>query len=164
MRQAAPDEIGHRRYFDRLGYITVTSGQSTGPGRKESLREIRQKFLDDAQDVLASGRNLVICPEGGSTKTRASPMAFRAGAFRIARAADPEPLLLPIAVANFDKQIARTRLAAKIFPPIRLSDSVSPSAPDEELYDFINDLRRRYRGFVQETVRLAEYPLPPPIS
>ena len=158
VRQAAPDEIGHRRYFDRLGYITVTSGPQVGPHSETRLKEIREKFVADSRKVLASGQNLVICPEGGSTKTHASPMPFRAGAFRIARATDPEPLLLPIAVANFDKQIARTRLAAKIFPPIRLSASVPPSAPDEKLYDFINDFRLRYRGFVREAVRLAEYP------
>ena len=160
VRQAAPDEIGHRRYFDRLGYITVTSGRPGGgqPDARTGLREVRDKFVRDSRAVLASGQNLVICPEGGSTKTHASPMAFRAGAFRIARGAAPEPLLLPIAVANFDKEIARTRLAAKIFPPIRLSDSVPPSAPDGQLYEFINSLRLRYRGFVREASRLAEHP------
>ncbi len=158
VRQAAPDEIGHRRYFDRLGYITVTSGPPRGVRSEARLRAIRERFLKEAREVLESGQNLVICPEGGSTTTHASPMAFRAGAFRIAREADPEPLLLPIAVANFDKQIARTRLAAKIFPPIRVSDSVPPSAPDEELYKFINGLRMQYRGFVREAVQLAEHP------
>ena len=158
VRQAAPDEIGHRRYFDRLGYITVTSAGPTGPDARTQLRRIRKQFLMDSCAVLAAGQNLVICPEGGSTKTRSSPMAFRAGAFRIARSADPEPLLLPIAVANFDRRIARRRLAAKIFSPIRLSEFVAASAPDAELYDFINNLRLRYRGFVKDARRLAAHP------
>ena len=63
--------------------------------------------------------------------------------------------MVPIAVANFDKQIARTRLAAKIFPPVRLSDSVSPTAADAVLYEFINRFRDRYRGFVRQAAELA---------
>ena len=157
VRQAAPDQAGHRRYFDRLGYISVTTGRPTGsPSEVQTkMAAARDQFLSDAQAVLNSGCNLVICPEGGSTTTKASPMAFRAGAFRVARATDPEPLLVPIAVANFDRPIARTRLAAKIFPPIRLSDSVPRSAPDEVFYEFINELRQRYRGFVGDARRLA---------
>ena len=157
VRQAEPDEEGHRRYFDRLGYITVTSGSATSAARQRraELERIREQFLQDARAVLASRQNLVICPEGGSTKTESSPMPFRAGAFRVVRNTEPEPLMVPIAVANFDKQIARTRLAAKIFPPLRLSDSVSRTAPDEVLYGFINHLRDRYRGFVQQAAQLA---------
>ena len=157
VRQAAPDEAGHRRYFDRLGYITVTSGRPPGTPSEVApkMAQIRERFLADAQAVLKSGSNLVICPEGGSTTTQASPMAFRAGAFRVAQATDPEPLLLPIAVANFDKPIARTRLAVKILPPIRLSDSVPRSASDEAFYGFINELRQRYRGFVKDAIQLA---------
>ena len=157
VRQSEPDEDGHRRYFDRLGYITVTS-RPVEPAAKEAgaeLQRIREQFLKDARAVLASGQNLVICPEGGSTKTESSPMPFRAGAFRVVRSAEPEPLMVPIAVANFDKQIARNRLAAKIYPPVRLSESVSPSAPDDVLYDFINRFRDRYRGFVRQACQLA---------
>ncbi len=157
VRQAAPDEAGHRRYFDRFGYITVTAGPAPGPpGEARSrLAAIRRQFLEQARSELAAGSNLVICPEGGSTVTESSPMAFRAGGFRIARSARPEPLLLPIAVANFDKQIGRTRLAAKIYPPIRLSDSVPPEDSDKDFYSFINGLRERYRGFVREARQLA---------
>ena len=157
VRQAEPDEAGHRRYFDRFGYITVTSGRPTGEPEdvERRIAEVRRQFLRDARAELAARRNLVICPEGGSTTTQASPMTFRAGAFRIARGADPEPLLVPVAVANFDKQIARTKLAAKIYPPIRLSDSVPPEAPESAFYDFINDLRERFRGYVREASELA---------
>ena len=157
VRQAAPDEEGHRRYFDRLGYITVTAGRPAGPP-DEVARQVarsRANFLREARAVLGSGQNLVICPEGGSTTTEASPMPFRAGAFRIALGAEPEPWLVPIAVANFDKQIARTRLAAKIFPPFRMSESVPEPGPDIQIYAFINDLRRRYDWYVREAERLA---------
>ncbi len=157
VRQAEPDEEGHRRYFDRLGYITVTAGSvSRGAQRTDlELERIRARFLSDARAVIAARQNLVICPEGGSTTTESSPMPFRAGAFRIVHGAAPEPAIVPIAVANFDKQIARHRLAAKIFPPVRLSDALPPGAPDEVLYGFINGFRERYRGFVRQASQLA---------
>ena len=157
VRQSEPDEEGHRRYFDRLGYITVTSGSVSGRGAqtRDELQRVRERFLEDARAVLGAGQNLVICPEGGSTKTESSPMPFRAGAFRVVRSTAPEPLMVPVAVANFDKQIARARLAAKIFPPVRLSDSVSPTAADAVLYEFISRFRDRYRGFVRQAVELA---------
>ena len=158
VRQAAPDEAGHRRYFGRFGYITVTAGRPAGTpeeSRRESAR-LREQFLRDARREISEGRNLVICPEGGSTKTGSSPMAFRAGAFRIAREAVPEPLLVPIAVANFDKDIARRRLAARIYPPVRLSERVPTSAPDSVLYRFINDFRQQYRQYVLEARSLAD--------
>ncbi len=160
VRQAEPDEAGHRRYFGRFGYITVTSGRPAGTPQesKRTSERLREQFLRDARHELADGRNLVICPEGGSTKTSSSPMAFRAGAFRIAQGAVPEPVLVPIAVANFDKDIARARLAAKIFPPIRLSEKVSPTAPDSALYGFINQFRQMYRDYVLEACSLADSP------
>ncbi len=157
VRQSEPDQDGHRRYFDRLGYITVASSLPpvSGADARDYVAEARMRFVMDSRAVLASGQNLVICPEGGSTTTESSPMGFRAGAFRIAHGGDPEPRLVPIAVVNFDKQIARNRLAAKIFPAIRLSEAVSPSAPDSVLYEYINGLQRRFRGFVQEASQLA---------
>ena len=160
VRQAEPDELGHRRYFDRLGYITVSRGRPAG-NPEDSVRlvaELRKRFVEDAAAVLQAGVNLVICPEGGSTSTEASPMAFRAGAFRIAEYAQEEPWIVPVAVANFDKQITRTRLAAKIFPPFRLSDAAPHGSGDAALYEFINGLRQRYRAYVAETAMLAAAP------
>ena len=40
VRQAEPDEAGHRRYFNRFGYITVTSSRPRGPA-EEVDRQLR---------------------------------------------------------------------------------------------------------------------------
>ncbi len=157
VRQAEPDELGHRRYFDRFGYITITRGRPAGtPGDSTRLvAKLRERFIEAAVTTLQSGVNLVIYPEGGSTSTEASPMAFRAGAFRIAERAQEEPWIVPIAVAHFDKQITRTRPASKIFPAFRLSDAVPRGSGDATLYEFISRLRQRYRSCVAETVKLT---------
>ena len=160
IRKSRSDEFGHQKYYDRLGYIYVTSGQvdgSTGqvlPDPEERLRS----FLDTARDTLLAGTNLVICPEGTSVATEDSPVAFKAGAFRLAAHVEPEPLIVPISVANFDKKITRTTLAAMVHPPFRLSEFVPRPIEDEALYDFVNRYQRQFAGLVRETAALAASP------
>jgi hypothetical protein len=84
-------------------------------------------------------------------------VAFRAGAFRLARHVDPEPLIVPIAVANFDKRITRTRTAAVVGEPLRLSDHLPASASDSELHDFVNHhMQPLMAGMVRRATRLAD--------
>jgi hypothetical protein len=65
-------------------------------------------------------------------------VAFRAGAFRLARFTHPAPLIVRIAVANFDKRITQTKTAALVGEPLRLSEHVAASASDTVLHDFVN--------------------------
>ena len=162
VRKSHPHEHGHQRYFDRLGYIYVYSGhveEDSEPGPSPDDR--RREFLETAAGHLAAGRNIVICPEGTSVPTERSPVAFRAGAFRLARLTRPEPLIVPIAVANFDKRIAQTRTAAVVGRPWRLSEHVHPDASDAVLHDFVNGHAHPLMAkMVRDAERLAEEPDP----
>jgi hypothetical protein len=90
---------------------------------------------------------------------RNRPVAFRAGAFRLAAHAEPEPLLVPIAVANFDKKLTRTRAAAVIGEPWRLSEHVPRDAPADVLHAFINEsVQPTMANIVREVIRLADAP------
>ncbi len=105
------------------------------------------------------GSNVVICPEGACTATVESPLRFRPGAFRLAAHVRPEPLLVPIAVANFDKKLTRTTTAAVVHPPFRLSDFVADPTDEPALLEFINQqLGPRFRGWVREAAELAGPP------
>ena len=157
VRKSLRQEFGHQGYYDRLGNIYVYSG-----GREESTEDPgisrehrRQAFLETARETLLAGRNLIICPEGTSVRTEDSPVGFRAGAFRLAAHVRPEPLIVPIAVANFDKRITRTRVAAVVHPPFRLSDFVPVSDRDEALFAFVDECQRRMAGWVREAVALT---------
>lgn len=157
IRKSLRQEYGHQGYYDRLGNIYVYSGHADEAAEDPDLsrEERRRAFLQAARDTLLTGRNLVICPEGTSVRTENSPVAFKAGAFRLAALVRPEPLIVPIAVANFDKRITRTRVAAVVHPPWRLSDCVPEPDCDDALFAFVNDCQRQMSGWVREAVALA---------
>jgi CRP-like cAMP-binding protein/1-acyl-sn-glycerol-3-phosphate acyltransferase len=154
VRKSRPDEYGFQQFYDRLGYVYVYSGHvDAGDEDPDTSPEARRRlFLDVAGAHLEQGRNLVICPEGASTFTERSPLRFRPGAFQLAAHVPPEPLLVPVAVANFDKKLTATTTAAVVHEPFRLSDFVADPGDDRALLDFIN---HKVGPWFQEWVREA---------
>jgi CRP-like cAMP-binding protein len=161
VRKSDPGEYGHQRFYDRLGYIYVYSGY-VDPADDDPLstpEQRRRLFLDTAGEHLRNGRNIVICPEGTSTETENSPLPFKTGAFHLAVNVRPEPLIVPIAVANFDKKLTRTRTAAVVHEPIRLSERLGENIGREALRSFVNDnVYKRFQEYVREAARLAARP------
>jgi hypothetical protein len=148
---------GYQQYFDRLDYLYVYPGDVDEEDQDQALsRETRNRqFIARAKQHLKSGRNLLIAPEGRCTSTEASPGTFRPGAFFLAAAVDPEPLIVPIAVANFDKRLTETTTAAIVFPPFRLSDRLGDASDKRALLDFVNQLQEEYQDYVRQAIRLA---------
>ncbi len=157
IRKSLRDEYGHQKYYDRLGYIYVYSGHVDESVEDPHIprEERRRSFFDSARDCLAAGQNLVICPEGTSVATEDSPVAFKPGAFRLAAQVEPEPLIVPVAVANFDKDITRTRVAAVVHEPFRLSETVGFPLEDKALFAFLEGYRETFAGYVRDAVALA---------
>ncbi|HEX8510371.1 MAG TPA: cyclic nucleotide-binding domain-containing protein [Propionibacteriaceae bacterium] len=153
IRASGRREYGHRRYYDRLGYIYVSSRT---PG-EESARAIDPaEFNHQVADTLAAGHNLVICPEGTSVPTAQSPVRFRPGIFGLAASLDPEPLIVPVVVANFDRQVTKTTTVAVVHPPFRVSERVSDPMNREQLLNFLNDdLLPQYSEWVKDAVAFA---------
>lgn len=161
VRKSQPHERGHQKFFDRLGYLYVYSGDvAPEPGELRSTPAERQRvFLETAAGHLSAGRNVVICPEGTSVATEESPVAFRAGGFRLARHADPEPLVVPVAVANFDRKLMQTTTVAMVGKPLRVSDHVGADGSDAELHDFVNhQVQPVIADMVRQAVRIAATP------
>jgi CRP-like cAMP-binding protein len=158
IRGARSDEFGHQGFYDRLGYIYVYPGHvdPEGDDPAASAEAGRRAFLDAAGSHLRAGTNVVICPEGTSTSTEESPLRFRPGAFDLAAHVEPEPLLVPIAVANFDKKITRVTTCAVVHEPFRLSERLGNPNDEGELRDFIDgEFHRSFVGWVREAVELA---------
>jgi 1-acyl-sn-glycerol-3-phosphate acyltransferase len=158
VRKSRPDEYGHQRFYDRLGYVYAYAGHvdaaDEDPGSSPEAR--RRFFLDAAGSCLRMGNNVVICPEGANAATEESPLRFRPGAFRLAAHVRPEPLLVPIAVANFDKKLTRTTTAAVVHQPFRLSEFVADPADERALHGFLNQqVGPWFRGWVREAAELA---------
>ena len=157
IRKSRHDEYGHQNFYDRLGYIYVYSGYVDPETPDEHSREARRRFfLDAASSCLRLGINIVICPEGTSTSTEKSPLRFRPGAFLLAAMTYPEPLIVPIAVANFDRKLTATTTCAAVHEPFRLSDLVADPTDDRALLEFINGtLQPRFHDWVREAANLA---------
>jgi len=153
IRASGPREHGHRRYYDRLGYIYVSSRV---PGEESGRTIDPAEFAEQMAATLGAGTNVVICPEGTSVPTERSPLRFRPGAFQLAATLRPEPLIVPVAVANFDKQLTHTTTAAVVHEPFRMSDVVADPTDREQVLAFLNgDLHPRYTEWVREAVALA---------
>jgi CRP-like cAMP-binding protein len=115
----------------------------------------RRAFFETAVRYLRDGKNLVICPEGTCTVTERSPLPLKAGVFRLAAFVEPEPLIVPIVVANFDRKLTRTTLVARVHKPFYLSVHVPKPTQDQELFAFIAQLRERMGCWVRDACQLA---------
>lgn len=155
IRKSRPEEHGHQKYYDRLGYIYVYAGYVDGRDSRRLAEERRRYFLDAAGAYLAAGINVVICPEGNSTETENSPLAFKPGAFRLAAHVRPEPLIVPIAVANFDKKITRSKTVAVVHKPFRLSEVLPQPLEDHALFEFLRRYQATYRDYVRAAAAMA---------
>lgn len=154
IRKSFHDEFGHQKYYKHLGFIEV---ESPKPGEQRTLSKEKNMLglLNDCQNALAANENVSICPEGQPTYTKNSPLPFKAGAFRIALQLKPEPLIVPIALANFDKKFSHTKLVAVIHKPFYLSEFLSPDADDETLFNFVNSYNEKFKSYVREAVELS---------
>jgi hypothetical protein len=101
-----------------------------------------------------SYENLVICPEGASTSSERSPLPFKGGVPpRSLRR--PEPLIVPVVVAHFDRKITRTTLIARVHKPFLLSDHVAKPVQDETPFAFIAEFGEQMRVWVREAAARA---------
>ena len=65
--------------------------------------------------------------------TDTSPGPFKPGAFTLAGQLKPEPYLVPIALANFDKPVSSTVYSAVIKQPIKISNFVKDTTNINEI-------------------------------
>ncbi|NIP39019.1 MAG: hypothetical protein GWO07_09850, partial [Candidatus Dadabacteria bacterium] len=151
-------EFGHENYYSKLGHINVftkESDNSAETGQKQ--REQNKMFYKTAAEYIESGQNLMLSPEGTSYRTEDSPGPFKPGAFRLAASIDPEPYIVPIVVANFDKRLNRNVFSLIVKEPFKISEHVeNPLDNREGLAEFLTHLQNKYRAYVSEAVALAD--------
>lgn len=156
VRESRAEEYGHHSYYRRLGHISVYTPESdyvSTPGNDRF-----DKFCAAAAEHLAAGRNLVIAPEGISRPTEESPGRFKAGAFRLASSLRPEPWIVPIAVAHFDRRLGNNTLIAVVHAPFKVSQRVKDPNDSQAMSDFLEAFRSEFGLWVKEAVRLKESP------
>lgn len=151
VRSSYADEFGHRAFYEHVNFVFVRGGATEASERTR----LREAFYAQAGAVLERGENLVLCPEGNCTTTERSPQPFRPGLFHLAARVRPEPFIVPVALANFDKKLSRTTLTAVVHEPFRLSDRVRLPARGDDLARLAVELQERYRDYVRSAVHLA---------
>ena len=152
------EEFGHQNYYSKLGHINVYTNESdNSPQALKKQKEQNKMFYQTAAEYIKTGQNLMLSPEGTSFETRDSPGPFKAGAFRLAASMNPEPFIVPIVVANFDKRLNRNVFSLIIKRPFKISEHVKdPFQNKEGLSQFLIEFRNKYKGYVQEAIALAE--------
>jgi len=146
VRRSRANEYGHHSYYSRLGHISVYTRDSDVSTTSSSER--LAEFLRTSESHLTKGQNLVIAPEGTSLATEESPGPLKSGAFRLAAQIEPQPLIVPIAVANFDRRLGRTTLCARILPPFHMRERVKHPHDASEMDSFLSGLRAELRSVV----------------
>lgn len=155
-------EYGHQNYYNKLGYINVYTKESEVVDGN-SKKETRSIFYKTASKYLREGHNLVISPEGTSYSTEESPGPFKMGIFKLAMAAEPEPYIVPLVLANFDRRIPDGLFYCKILPPFKLSEKLPTNDP-ESLSSFVKSYQETYKTYVQEARERADELLMAPVS
>ncbi len=158
VRVPRAEEYGHEYYYRRLGHINVHTEESDiGPQSAEQRKKRRKEFFEMAGRRIKEGFNIVISPEGTSLTTEESPGPFKPGAFLLAASMNPEPCIVPIAVANFDKRLNQNVLSLVIKQPFKISERVkNPAKNKDGLFEFVKEYRNTHRKYVEEAVGLAK--------
>lgn len=156
VRKSRGTEYGHQNYYDRLGHLSVYTAESDQlEETAEQRRARRYEFFEAAGAHLRAGTNLILSPEGTSYWTEDSPGSFKPGAFRLAASVEPEPKIVPMAVANFDRRVHSTVYAVLIKPSFRVSEVVTNPEDPEEMRQFLLDYQQTYATYVREARDLA---------
>ena len=160
VRASRNTEFWRNGYYSRLDNIVVHTPESDRLEETQVEKETRKESLFiEAQKAFDEGRPLVIAPEGTSETpdnlTETSPGPLKIGAFKLAARLKPSPVIVPIALANFDSPVSRANYAAVIKPGFRLSDMVEDTSSDAEIQKFLTEYRKTFRSYVEEAIELA---------
>lgn len=124
VRTGRKEEQAHKQYFDRFDFIMVNTMESDVSAKSKQESDQFLHFKNRAGAELLTGNNLILCPEGTSYECHESPGTFKSGAFRLALELTPEPFIIPVSIAHFDKVFDQYKPAMTIHNPIKLSERV----------------------------------------
>ena len=160
VRASRNTEFWRNGYYSRLDNIVVHTPESDRLEETQVEKATRKESLFiEAQKAFDEGRPLVIAPEGTSETpdnlTETSPGPLKIGAFKLAARLKPSPVIVPIALANFDYPVSKANYAAVIKPGFRLSDMVEDTSSDAEIQKFLTEYRKTFRSYVEEAIELA---------
>ena len=146
VRYGKSHEFGHQEYYDNLGYLNVYTSDSDLKDKK-TRDQAKERFYEQANEILENGINFIVSPEGTSFVSEESPGPFKMGPFNLAQKASKEPHIVPIVFFNFDKRITENHFYCKILEPFKISEKKSP---DQSLKEFVNEYQKEFKKEVEQ--------------
>ena len=151
VRHSLPEEDNHRTYYERLKYIRVYAKNFLPEGLDPKVFKLVNKdFYIKAVKHLSQGSGLVFSPEGNSYETGDSPGTFKYGIFKLAACMSPQPLIVPLVMANFDKLASQDIYKCEIKPPFKMRDLGISDKNDTALPRVVAKLNQQYKHWVSD--------------
>ena len=158
VRHSLPNETQHKDYYERLNYIRVYAHKFIPEGLdKEVIKKENLQFYTQAMKHLSENSGLVFGPEGNSYPTEDSPGIFRYGIFKLSCMMDPQPWIVPLVMANFDKLPSEAIFKCEIKPPFKMSDLGITDEKDPALPKVVENLNNDYKKWVNTLQTEGKY-------
>ena len=153
VRCSLENELAHKNYYEKFDYIRVFAERFIPKTMNyKQVKEFNKGFYSHSIDNLKKGVGIIVSPEGFSLKTEESPGIFKLGVFKLATIVKPEPKIVPVVMANFDKLLSKSLYKCEIMRPFKMSDHGIYGPNDPKLLSFIEGFNDKYKRWVKNLI------------
>ena len=153
VRCSLENELAHKNYYEKFDYIRVFAERFIPKTMNyKQVKEFNKGFYSHSIDNLKKGVGIIVSPEGFSLKTEESPGIFKLGVFKLATIVKPEPKIVPVVMANFDKLLSKSLYKCEIMRPFKMSDHGIYGPNDPKLLSFIESFNGKYKRWVKNLI------------
>lgn len=153
VRCSLENELAHKNYYEKFDYIRVFAERFIPKTMNyKQVKEFNKGFYSQSIDNLKKGVGIIVSPEGFSLKTEESPGIFKLGVFKLATIVKPEPKIVPVVMANFDKLLSKSLYKCEIMKPFKMSDHGIYGPNDPKLLSFIEGFNDKYKRWVKNLI------------
>lgn len=153
VRCSLENELAHKNYYEKFDYIRVFAERFIPKTMNyKQVKEFNKGFYSQSIDNLKKGVGIIVSPEGFSLKTEESPGIFKLGVFKLATIVKPEPKIVPVVMANFDKLLSKSLYKCEIMRPFKMSDHGIYGPNDPKLLSFIEGFNDKYKRWVKNLI------------
>lgn len=153
VRCSLENELAHKNYYEKFDYIRVFAERFIPKTMNyKQVKEFNKGFYSHSIDNLKKGVGIIVSPEGFSLKTEESPGIFKLGVFKLATIVKPEPKIVPVVMANFDKLLSKSLYKCEIMKPFKMSDHGIYGPNDPKLLSFIEGFNDKYKRWVKNLI------------
>ena len=153
VRCSLENELAHKNYYEKFDYIRVFAERFIPKNMNyKQVKEFNKDFYSKSIGNLKKGVGIIVSPEGNSLKTEESPGLFKLGVFKLATIVKPEPKIVPVVMANFDKLLSKSLYKCEIMKPFKMSEHGIYGPNDPKLLSFVESFNTKYKKWVKNLI------------